>query len=54
MRSCVYVCSCVAAGAIPNLVLQHPRIFEYRWEDEDCPYLVKGRARIQVRTAYAD
>lgn len=34
--------------SIPDLLLKHPRIFEYKLESEDAPYLVKGRARIQV------
>lgn len=35
--------------SIPDLVLKHPRIFEYKVsQNEDEPYLVKGRARIQV------
>jgi len=33
---------------IPDLVLKHPRIFEYKLESSDAAYLVKGRARIQV------
>lgn len=36
------------AEGVPDLVLKHPRIFEYKSESEDSPYLVKGRARIQV------
>lgn len=36
------------AESIPDLVLKHPRIFEYRLESEDAQYLTKGRARIQV------
>lgn len=34
--------------SIPDLVLKHPRIFEYKLESPDAAYLVKGRARIQV------
>ncbi|GFH22558.1 mitochondrial transcription termination factor, partial [Haematococcus lacustris] len=34
--------------SIPDLVLKHPRIFEYRLESSDASSLCKGRARIQV------
>lgn len=46
------VCWCTyrvpAAEGVPDLVLKHPRIFEYKLESPDAQYLVKGRARIQV------
>lgn len=34
-------------GSVADLLLKHPRIFEYKVE-EGKPYLVKGKARIQV------
>ncbi|KAJ9517132.1 hypothetical protein QJQ45_009114 [Haematococcus lacustris] len=34
--------------SIPDLVLKHPRIFEYRLESSDASSLCKGRARIQI------
>jgi len=37
----------VEAGAVPQLLLQHPRIFEYKVSPEGIN-LVKGAARIQV------
>jgi len=37
----------VPAGGVPDILLKHPRIFEYVTEAGK-PYLVKGRARIQV------
>jgi hypothetical protein len=40
--------SYTADEGIADLVLQHPRIFEYK-VDETATYLTKGRARIQVR-----
>jgi hypothetical protein len=40
-----------ADESIPDLVLKHPRIFEYKLESQDASYLVKGRARIQVRSS---
>jgi len=36
---------------VADLVLQHPRIFEYK-VDETTTYLTKGRARIQVGPSY--
>lgn len=38
-----------AAESVPDLVLKHPRIFEYKVESADATYICKGRARIQVR-----
>eukprot|EP00199_Chlamydomonas_sp_CCMP681_P006440 CAMPEP_0119106548 /NCGR_PEP_ID=MMETSP1180-20130426/4640_1 /TAXON_ID=3052 ORGANISM="Chlamydomonas cf sp, Strain CCMP681" /NCGR_SAMPLE_ID=MMETSP1180 /ASSEMBLY_ACC=CAM_ASM_000741 /LENGTH=218 /DNA_ID=CAMNT_0007091911 /DNA_START=90 /DNA_END=746 /DNA_ORIENTATION=+ len=38
----------VPASAVPDLVLKHPRLFEYKAEMEEAVYLSKGRARIQV------
>ncbi|KAG1672610.1 hypothetical protein FOA52_002090 [Chlamydomonas sp. UWO 241] len=37
----------VPAGGVPDLLLKHPRMFEYIPEGS-APYLVKGKARIQV------
>ena len=34
-------------GSVADILLKHPRIFEYIAE-EGQPYLVKGKARIQV------
>jgi hypothetical protein len=36
-----------AAESVADILLKHPRIFEYI-ADEGQPFLVKGKARIQV------
>jgi hypothetical protein len=38
----------VPASVVPELLLEHPRIFEYRVTDEGAAAVAKGAARIQV------
>jgi hypothetical protein len=38
----------VPKGVVPELLLEHPRIFEYRVTDESAAAVSKGAARIQV------
>lgn len=45
--TCACTACLAAADAIPDIVLKHPRIFEYKVQP-DGQALVKGKARIQV------